>query len=1192
MSERESLEKAIALQESLRGTVDDAIIDATIATLKEKLAELEIAPQEMRKLATILFMDIAGHTALTVDLDPEEQMALVDPILARFAAQIEAFGGHIARFQGDGFKAVFGLPVAKENDPRQAVRAGLALQKEATKIASELKIDRGFPDFRVRVGISTGLVFAGGKTEGEDTIKGAAVNLAARLESAAEPGMVLVSHDTFLQVRGIFDATPLEPIQAKGFSKPVKVYQVLQAKRHPFLREMRGVEDIDTTMVGRDGELQVLKDAFNTVVDDKEIQVITLIGEAGIGKSRLIYEFESWLGLGNPSFFLYKGQARQSNNTQPYSLLRSMFEFIFEIWENDSPAIVLQKIQDGIATSLPGWKDLETKSIFISLLLGYRFKGSPAYSGFPDDPQQIHDRGEKYFLEYIQGITYSQPLLLLFEDIHWADESSLDLLTLLYKELSNAPVCVITATRPSLLKLRPHWCEGLIYHTPLVLRHLTKNASQRLVKSLLRKVEHLPSELTHAIVQYGEGNPFYLEELVNLMIDRAIIQNDEDVWHVNPDKVASFKPPQSLYGILQNRLEQLPQESKAVLQMASIIGRVFWDVSISWISKESDQPLLHEQVPEILANLREHDFVYRRETSMIVEAVEYLFKHDILRDVTYESVRLDLRKQYHALTAKWLQTHSKVRAVQIDGLIASHLIQADQPLEALQFLGRAAENARARYANKEAVEFFTQSIQILAEANTSFTDSALLINVHHQRGLAFEALGNFDSARIDLEMALQRAKVVGLKDEEWLALLDLGKLWASRDYTITLSYFEEALELSYLLEKSERQAESLNWIGNWHVNADNPQQGIPYHQHALQIIEHLDNKRELAHTLDLLGIAFLMGGNFPECIHFYDQAIQYFQELDDRSRLVSSLSGRAATVSMLTLLGSVSATTQDRATEDILTSLRISKEIEAVSQESWAYWALGLLECVQGKFGDALDSLQNGLQLATEIGHREYSVGNRFALGILLAELFDPIEAKHQLEIALQDASDLGAKTLIHITTGALTGAYLMLGELEMAKSCLGKIHLQELDMDTAGKRYCWIRMAQLALAQHRPAEAMEIVDLLIVSTPGLRSDDVVTFLWKLKAEAAMQMGNLNEAKTSLQEALDNIRDTGEQFLRWRLHVSFGQLNQILRDKGNSQNAFAQARAEIEKLSSTITDGARKKKYLENAPAFFNSPWL
>jgi hypothetical protein len=222
---------------------------------------------------------------------------VVDRPLARLAEPVAQHGGRVVRFQGDGFKAVFGLPTASENDPENAILAGLAIQATAREIASQLEIERGLHGFAVRVGIATGLVLGGGGTEGEDAVKGEPVNLAARLESAAMPGMVLIAHSTYQHVRGVFDFQPLEPIQAKGFSEPVRVYNVLAAKPRSFGTRRRGIEGVVTRMVGRDREFSQLQNIFSKMLAAKECQFVTVVGEPGLGKSRLLYEFEAWLDL-------------------------------------------------------------------------------------------------------------------------------------------------------------------------------------------------------------------------------------------------------------------------------------------------------------------------------------------------------------------------------------------------------------------------------------------------------------------------------------------------------------------------------------------------------------------------------------------------------------------------------------------------------------------------------------------------------------------------------------------------------------------------------------------------------------------------------------------------------------------------------------------------------------------------------
>jgi class 3 adenylate cyclase len=292
MNDRQQLEKAIEVQESLRGTVDDAIIDATIATLHEKLADLE-APKQQRKLVTILFADIVGSTRIIRDLDPEENLEIMDGTLKRLAVSVEEHGGHVTRFMGDGFKAVFGAPVARENDPEMAIRAGLRILESAQKLAGEMEAQWGIRDFQIRLGITTGLVALGGMTEAEDTMMGKPVNLGARLESAAPPGGLLISHDTYRHVRGIFEVEPQEPIEAKGFDEPVPVYLVRQARPQALRARARGVEGVETRMVGREVELLALQNAYRNAVEGSQTSVVTVAGEAGVGKSRLLYEFDS-----------------------------------------------------------------------------------------------------------------------------------------------------------------------------------------------------------------------------------------------------------------------------------------------------------------------------------------------------------------------------------------------------------------------------------------------------------------------------------------------------------------------------------------------------------------------------------------------------------------------------------------------------------------------------------------------------------------------------------------------------------------------------------------------------------------------------------------------------------------------------------------------------------------------------------
>lgn len=297
MAEREQLEQAIIALEEQRAVLGDAVVDAALAPMREKLSALEDSQEieRQRKLGTVLFMRVVGSTAITHSLDPEEAMVLLDTAMKRLAKPILAHGGRVTRFMGDGFLALFGAPVARENEPEMGVRAGLEILAEAQAYAREVEERWQFPDFNIRVGINTGLIFIGGESEAENTIMGATVNLAARLESAAKPGTLLISQHTLQHIRGLFELNRLPPIQAKGFEAPIPTYQVISVQPHALRLFRQSVAGIETNMIGREPEFLMLQNMFFDMVEDAEAHVVTIVGDAGVGKSRLIYEFA--LGL-------------------------------------------------------------------------------------------------------------------------------------------------------------------------------------------------------------------------------------------------------------------------------------------------------------------------------------------------------------------------------------------------------------------------------------------------------------------------------------------------------------------------------------------------------------------------------------------------------------------------------------------------------------------------------------------------------------------------------------------------------------------------------------------------------------------------------------------------------------------------------------------------------------------------------
>jgi tetratricopeptide (TPR) repeat protein len=358
---------------------------------------------------------------------------------------------------------------------------------------------------------------------------------------------------------------------------------------------------------------------------------------------------------------------------------------------------------------------------------------------------------------------------------------------------------------------------------------------------------------------------------------------------------------------------------------------------------------------------------------------------------------------------------------------------------------------------------------------------------------------------------------------------------------------------------------------------------VAHHREALIVFEALGNRRELANTLDLMGMANLLGGDLSRGVQCYDRSIALCQELDQRQRLASSMLGRATTVSMLALLTSVPVALLRDPMLDIDEASKIAMEVDSSSERVWAHWSCGLLCMLRGDYGRALQELQSGLCIASNIGHREWVVSTGFGLGIVYLELLAADQASEQLEAALTLAREMRSPMWVHLVSGALAAAFLLSGDWKSAQICLAKVISPQLPMDTLGKRYCWVRYAELALAQDDPTLALDIVERLIASAPGMSSGRVITYLWKLKGETLAVTGSFEEAEFSLRAATENARAVGERFLLWRLHSSLGRLYRTTGQQEAAEQEFSTACGLIEALASTITDEALKSNFLQGA---------
>ena len=803
------------------------------------------------------------------------------------------------------------------------------------------------------------------------------------------------------------------------------------------------------------------------------------------------------------------------------------------------------------------------------------------------------------FTNVLLSVARTHPLLLIMDDIQWADAASISLLFHLGRRLADADsrVLITCAYRPEEVALdRSSPISGRIERHPLAkvlsefkrtsgdlwvkLEQPEEQVGRGFVNALLdAEPNRLAEEFRAALFRRTEGHPLFTVELLRAMKEKGDLRKDAKGRWIEGTTLEWKMFPARVEAVIEERINRLDPNLQEILNVASVEGEVFTAQVVAKVMNLSEKSVLRwlsNDLEQRHRLVKEQDEVYTNQGRIS----RYHFSHTLFQDYLHTRLCQGEQRLLHGHVAEALEELYDGQTDGIEVQLAYHFRAAEDYARAYQYFSLAAARAARQYANDEAIAHYTSAVELAEKVSPSIVS---LAGLHRGRGLASERKGEFDEAHADLKTNLQFARTAGEHQLEWQALLDMGRLWGSRDYKRTRDYFEEALELSRCMDDPAVLAGSLNWMGNWFTNAENPLKAAEYHQEALDIVKVLGGRRELANTLDLLGVAHLMGSDLTACVRYYDLAIEHFLELDDHSRLVSSLTGRAAAVSMLAFLASVAPSPSPDATSDIIEALRIARDIGAAPGEAWAQWSMGMLHLVRGQFGLAPKVLQKGLQIASEIEHLEYLVGNQFALGIAYTELFSLDQARGQLEKALSLAGELRSPAMIHLTTGALAGACLMMDDLKSVQKSLETVLSPQTPMDTLGKRYCWVRRGELALAQGDPNLALDITDRLIQSAPSMSPERVITFLWKLKGEALAVMGCTEEAVTLLQAAIKNAVELREGFLEWRLHASLGRLYQADGQQLDAESEFSIAWELVEELAETVSDGEMKDHFLSQA---------
>lgn len=780
LAEQTQLLASIEALEAQRAALGDAVVEPALAALRERLALLEAGqPNQQRKQVTILFADVVGFTTMSERMDAEEMTEVMNDIWQKLDAIIIDFGGRIDKHIGDAVMAYWGVVEASEDDPERAVRAALAMQAaiEAFRAAHQVPLS-------MRIGVNTGAVLFGPVgTTGEFSVIGDAVNLAGRLEHAAPTDGVLISHDTYRHIRGVFDVQLGDKIQVKGRADPVRAYVVLRAKPRAFRAATRGIEGIETRTIGRDAESLMLQNAYADALQESEARLILVTGQAGVGKSRLLYEFENWLDLRPERISFHKGRATPTLQRTRYGLFRNLFALRFDILESDNTEVTRDKFRAGVQPILD-----EDRADVVGHWLGFDFSNSPAVARLAGRTE-FGISAQAYLVRYLRDILRDRPLVMFLEDIHWADDGSLDLILDLATGLANTRLLIVGIARPVLFERRPNWGEGHPALERLELKPLSRRFTRDLVGEILQRLPTVPDELRDILVSHSEGNPFYVEELVKMLIDEGVIIPESLEWRFDPKRLDIVRVPATLTGVLQARLDSLPRRERETLQRSAVVGRLFWDDTVADLSG-SDAAALRP----VFDVLRGRELILHRNRSSFSGVEEYAFRHSLLREVAYETVLLKVRRDYHAKIARWLERHAGERQGEFLSLIAEHYALAGQHGVAADYFERAGRQALDTGTYRAARAAYEHALSLRRVAGDP-EDRTLEARI--RLGAAVWQLGDYVTARELLESALETARRDGDTHRQIIATYYLGQTIASMgEFGVTQALYEQALPLA------------------------------------------------------------------------------------------------------------------------------------------------------------------------------------------------------------------------------------------------------------------------------------------------------------------------------------------------------------------------------------------------------------
>jgi DNA-binding CsgD family transcriptional regulator len=917
------------------------------------------------------------------------------------------------------------------------------------------------------------------------------------------------------------------------------------------------------TLVGRDSQLAAMRRVL-TRTREGSGSVAFIVGEAGVGKSRLLRATTEEARAAG--FFVLRGAAFEAERTIPYAPLLDLVRLLAS---TASPAIathVLAPAASELATMFPELRPLLPDAVPASTI----------------DPASDKRRLLHALAQVVTTVARTQPVLLVFEDVHWSDDATLDLIFHLARSHASQSVAIALTYRgeeatPRLDRLVADLQRERLA-TELPVSRLGRAEVAAMLHAIFGPRETLGEEFVHLLHGLTEGNPFFVEETLKaLLIAGDLTPAEGGGWHARP--LERVRVPRTAVEAVRRRVDTLTEPARAVASTAAVAGRRF-DFELLQTLTNHDEGQLLAIVKELIG------------AQLVVEesAERFAFRHALTREAIYSELLARERVALHRAVAAALERAHEQSVDTVVESLAYHAWEAGDWDRAAAYGARAARHALALSAPREAVTHLDRAFAASERAGR-----APAVDLYLARGRANETLGDFQRANDDFTTALERARAATDSSSEWEALYALGKLWAARDYVQAGDYRRDALAVARAVGDERLIARSLNRVGNWHVNLEEPQAGLPHHEEALAIFERLGDTAGVAETVDLIAMAHQVGGEEHAAATYSERCVSLFSEINDRRGLANALgiltlSGPCYHVSSTTPFATATAEDELRAPR----SLKIAREIGWRAGETFLRFIIADCLAWHGEYDRAIPLAYEALALANEINHRQWIAGTLRMLGAMSLDLLAPEAARTHLETAHEIAQRLGSRVWIRWTAGPLAVARARTGSLPEAIEVLdgaarvagsgdkrGARSGPGAASPTLGERQLWLARAEVALIEKRPEVAVQIVDARLTAERAANPGSTlgVPRLGLVRAEALAALGRLDEAQLALGVARDEATNQRARPLLWMIEAAAGRIHRQQRKRLEARRAFDAARTIADELSAKIPDADLRARF-------------